>query len=242
MTSSSLLQRAVLNNARWCDLVCRSHAVRGEFSEGLWSASAPAPRFYPNAVTLQARLNAGDLTRIAGIAAQAWNPGIKDSFAALDLAEFGLEKLFEAEWLARSAAAPVLTAESDRIWRAIEPADLERWELSWSDAVAAERVFHPPLLDDRRVRIFAGYEAGEIVAGGIAFLTDSVVGVSNIFCRSDSSSQCWTDFVAAASAEFPGLDLVCYESGETRRLATDVGFDALGPLRVWAKSNSTDDS
>jgi len=43
---------AVLNNARWCDAVCRAHGHPGRMLPHIWVNAAVVPRFYPNAVTL----------------------------------------------------------------------------------------------------------------------------------------------------------------------------------------------
>ena len=42
MGAEALLHAAVVNNARWCDAVCRSHGYPGEFGGQLWiSAGHP---------------------------------------------------------------------------------------------------------------------------------------------------------------------------------------------------------
>ena len=51
MTPSRMAQ-AARNNALWCDTVCRTHGIPGEFSDALWLNRHPVPRFYSNAVTL----------------------------------------------------------------------------------------------------------------------------------------------------------------------------------------------
>ncbi|HYO64866.1 MAG TPA: hypothetical protein VEU33_02185, partial [Archangium sp.] len=50
--SRNTVTAAVLNNARWCDLVCRTHGHPGEFADALWLNRAQVPTFYPNVVTL----------------------------------------------------------------------------------------------------------------------------------------------------------------------------------------------
>ena len=45
---------AALNNARWCDAVCRAHGKPGRFLPPIWVNAETVPRFYPNAVTLEA--------------------------------------------------------------------------------------------------------------------------------------------------------------------------------------------
>ncbi len=52
MAADPLLHAAVINNARWCDAVCRSHGYPGEFGGRLWISAGHALPFYPNAITL----------------------------------------------------------------------------------------------------------------------------------------------------------------------------------------------
>jgi hypothetical protein len=49
MGADALLHAAVINNARWCDAVCRSHGYPGEFTGRLWISAGHALPFYPNA-------------------------------------------------------------------------------------------------------------------------------------------------------------------------------------------------
>ena len=97
MGADPSLHAAVINNARWCDAVCRSHGYPGEFSGRLWISAGHALPFYPNAITL-----APDVTAAEATASQ--DPSrpfsIKDSFARLDLVPHGLTPLFDAEWIA----------------------------------------------------------------------------------------------------------------------------------------------
>jgi hypothetical protein len=42
MGADALLHAAVINNARWCDAVCRSHGYPGEFTGRLWISARRA--------------------------------------------------------------------------------------------------------------------------------------------------------------------------------------------------------
>ena len=52
MGAEALLHAAVINNARWCDAVCRSHGYPGEFTDRIWISARHALPFYPNAISL----------------------------------------------------------------------------------------------------------------------------------------------------------------------------------------------
>src|SRR5581483_10161359 len=110
---------AALNNARWCDAVCRAHGVPGRFLEHSWVNAAEVPRFYPNAVTLKD----GDADRAEQLAAieilKSSNlPGrwaVKDSFDALDaLGRRGFDVLLEAAWIRN--VMPLQGPASDITW------------------------------------------------------------------------------------------------------------------------------
>ena len=97
------LHAAVINNARWCDAVCRSHGYPGEFTGWRRSSLCHALPFYPNAFTLSPDVPAAEAT----VGQDPSRPfAIKDSFARLDLAPGRLTPLFSAEWISRYAAGP----------------------------------------------------------------------------------------------------------------------------------------
>ena len=83
------LAAAVLDNARWCHLVCSTHGITGRFDEDAWVSARRTPPMYPDAVTLtddvstEALLSRVD--RTAGCS-------IKDSFSTLDLTGAGLQR------------------------------------------------------------------------------------------------------------------------------------------------------
>ena len=99
---------AARNNAAWCDAMARAHNTAGAFDAAAWVNWRPAPRFYPNLVTLGGPEH-GDaqLRAIRRLMAAPPAPGwaVKDSFAALDLAPLGFHLPFEARWIHRPAGA-----------------------------------------------------------------------------------------------------------------------------------------
>jgi hypothetical protein len=46
------VRQAAHNNAVWCDTVCRTHGLPGQFFPCIWLNRSATPPFYPNAVTL----------------------------------------------------------------------------------------------------------------------------------------------------------------------------------------------
>ena len=125
MGAEPLLHAAVIDNARWCDAVCRSHGYPGEFGGRLWISAGHALPFYPNAITLSPDVTAAEATA----SQDRFRPfAIKDSFARLDLAPHGLTPLFDATWM----AVPTPAGGHDPSWEAVtDPGDLAQWETAW---------------------------------------------------------------------------------------------------------------
>ncbi|MCE7004151.1 hypothetical protein LWC34_15100 [Kibdelosporangium philippinense] len=177
--------------------------------------------YYPDAVTLQPNANGF----LAGIDT---SPGcsVKDSFATQDLIGDGFAELFTAQWIHRppDVAAPALDVRVEEVSTAVE---LAAWRTGWDDV----DVLRPALLDDPSVRVLAFYRGDDLAGGVVLNHSAGVVGVSNLFSVDDS--DLWAAAITAASARFPGVSLVGYEHGDDLEAAIEVGFAALGPLRVW---------
>jgi hypothetical protein len=228
----ALLGAAVVNNASWCDAVCRSHGHPGVFSARLWVRARHDLAFYPNAISL-----CPDVTAAEAMAARELSRryAVKDSFARLDLAAEGLAVLFEAEWIACSpeSAGP---GDPGLSWAAvIEPGDLSVWERAWAGGERADRpLFRPALLADPRCAILACRRGDDLIAGVIAYADGGVTGVSNLFGAGLPAGQLWPSALQAVAARWPGVPIVGYERGADLAAAREAGCRALGPLRVWA--------
>jgi hypothetical protein len=217
------------NNARWCDLITRSHGGHGDFADDAWTSPARTPALYPDAVTLVPSLEVRDL--LARIDATS-GCTIKDSFATLDLASFGFRVLFDAEWM---SAPPPRNGSSDQ-WGWIQitdPDGLRQWEEAWAGDTGGRGLFLPDLLLDESVRFLASLRGDRIVAGAILHRDSGVIGVTNVFTTVGSPSDTWSGLVEYANAHFPAEALVGYESGPELAHARQAGFHGVGPLRVW---------
>ena len=225
-----VLQAAVANNARWCDLVARSHGLQTRSDQQAWTCGSRTPPFYPDAVTLVPRPAVLDL--LARIDA---SPGcsVKDSFGGLDLGPYGFRVLFEADWIARPPYGPVRTPRH-LVWRRIvRPADLARWEEAWRPADGPGDLFRASILDHDWVAVLAAQRSDQIVAGAVACYGPAEVGISNFFARPGAGPEPWPGCLALASSLFPGRTLVSYESGDELTRAERYGFERIGGLRVW---------
>jgi hypothetical protein len=229
---------ATLNNASWCDAVCRAQGCPGEFAETLWLNRAEVPRFYPNVVTLSAEGAARQVEVLSTLELPGrW--GVKDSFATLDLAPLGFTELFSAQWLHFASGRPAPTRPSAARWVQVrDTASLASWEVAWSGQPegALPTVFRPGLLDDAGTRFLAAYHGDTLVAGAIAYQAAGVVSLSNTFFKPAQSGALRAELLGQLLALFPGVPLVGYEHGDELAAWGALGFEPIGPLRVWLKT------
>lgn len=245
------MAQAALNNAEWCDAMCRAHGLPGVFSSRAWTNPVRTPPFYPDAVTLSPDATPDDVLSVIDTGPGA---SVKDSFAALDLRKAGFEVLMEATWIHRPAPpAAGAPPAGDVTWRLVADADrLRAWELACFDG-EPQGLFTPPLLAEPGIAILAGVlngdlsdatdaDLGDIVGGFVLNATlgradppgNDTVGVSNVFARPDHLDAAWAGTIAQAATLFPGRSLVGYESDPAP--AAGHGFTATSPLRIWLKS------
>lgn len=240
MDATQKLQLAAYNNAAWCDTVCGSHNLPGEFHETFWVNWHQTPIYYPNMVTLSPVINLKQSTLAPLLTLQRdYAIAVKDSFAVLDLTSFGFNQLFQAQWIFRQAPTTALSRQrtSDPQWkRIVSEEELLRWEEAWSQtALPVNRLFFPKLLHNADICIMAAYKKDQIIAGAIANRTTGVVGLSNIFTPKREPEWYWEGLLNMIAVYYPTLPIVGYEQDESLQTALHIGFTPLGPLRVWIK-------
>jgi hypothetical protein len=217
------------NNARWCDLVVRSHGGQGVFAHDAWTNPTRTPTLFPDAVTLIPSPRVPDLlSRIDT------SPGctIKDSFASLDLTADGFGVLFDAHWISSPAHLDRASGISPD-WTAItDPGGLDLWEQAWCHDDEPRGLFLPQLLSEGTL-VLGRVKKERVVAGGILSRTAHVVGISNVFTEVGQATETWSALAQAARTLFPDLPLIGYERGEDLAHAQRSGFHTAGALRVW---------
>ncbi len=242
----SRVEQAARNNAIWCDTVCRAHGLSGEFLDAVWVYRHPAPAYYPNVVTLrQAGEETAVLATVRDLIARElpsqW--AVKDSYRTLDLSKLGFGLLFEASWIWHEAlSSPTAAQDSEIRWAPVMSAvELANWEAAWSTADGntetshKPRMFPPSLLADRNVAFLAGYRGQQLVAGGIANASETVVGLSNVFAPKSHEPSVWAGLLTSVQTVFPKLHVVGYEHGLALQAALEAGFEEIGALRVWLR-------
>ena len=241
MGAEALLRAAVINNARWCDAVCRSHGYPGEFTGRLWISVGHALPFYPNAITLSPEATAAD-TQATRAPGRAY--AVKDSFARLDLASEGLALLFDADWIAWETAPPERPPADDLSWKAVtDAAQLARWEAAWAAGADVSGLFLADLLSDPGCVFLGCYRDGVLAGGAIAYTAAQVTGISNVFKTGLPDGLLWPSAVRAVPRCAPGCPSSATRAARTwprpvRSAAGSSGRCASGPadqpFRSWA--------
>lgn len=220
---------AALDNAALCAAMWRAHGLDVERVDGCVACSGTPPRFYPNVVTVDPKIEPRDQLRsIAERTARACGAFfVKDSYQALALDSLGFELLFDARWIHRAAG---FTAGAPRLnWRIVTDVEaLGAWETAWSGGADEPSLFLPAFLASPGITMLAGREGSKIVAGCIITATGPMAGISNIFGDA-------LEAIGAATMTFPGRDLVGYENGDALAAALEAGFQAVGDLVVWRR-------
>ena len=207
----------------------RAHGLGAECVDGWVACSGTPPRFYPNVVTVNPKIDPQDQMRsIAERLARASGAFfVKDSYRALALDSLGFEPLFDGRWIYRP---PVLAASATRLnWRPVTDAEeLDAWEASWGGLANKPPLFLPAFLARPGITMLAGRADSAIVAGCIITATGAVAGLSNVFGDP-------LEVISAATTTFSGRGLVGYENGDALASAIDAGFQTVGDLVVWKR-------
>jgi hypothetical protein len=224
------LHAAVRDNAEWCDLVCRTHGLVAFGGERVWSCPVRTPALYPDAITLRPGVRADEVLADIDTA-----PGcsVKDSYADVELGSLGFRVLVNATWLwhtrTHGGARP-----APQGWSIITGAvEFGEWERAWR-ADGPGGVLLPALVDAPNVDVLARLVDGEIVAGCVVHHTDTAIGLSNVFALA-LASQTYAELVEVLGSRWPERPVVGYEHGPKLQLATDVGFEPIGDLRIWVR-------
>ncbi len=226
------------NNAEWCDAVCQMHGLVTETDFAAWTSRTRTPALYPDAVTLAPGISVdGLLARIDR------SPGcsIKDSFASLDLVDYGFRILFDGQWIVREPKES-LVVEADPRWTVVRGADaFVSWETAWRGHNGPDDVLRPGLLSFSAVTVLAALVDERIVGGAILNQGPKVIGISNFFTEDETIAENWQGCLAFVDTLFPGATLVGYESGANLDVVRSLGVTPAGPMRVWISQGKMGD-
>ncbi len=223
----SNLEKAVLNNIAWCEIVCETLHKEYTSNGQVWRLLSEAPPFYPDIITSTKKVTTSEVVDFMG---DREILSIKDSYANLELQPAGFNRLFQAEWIFHPSVA---TPEPvDAYWRVIEK---EEDFKKWTSAHGSEQVMKNTLLGRNDVKIFI-HENEDGISGFIANSGADAVGISNVFSNGYTEGDLWSDIVHLVSTVFADLPMVGYETGDDLIAARSSGWKTLGPLNVWVKS------
>ena len=237
MSTASALS-AALNNAAWCDAVCRAAGGTTEFTAMLWRNAVPSPAYFPNVITIDADVKLAAVeVALRKVSVKGPQVGVKDSFRTLNLALIGFSKLFEASWIWREPESPRFTS-MQLAWTKIDSfANLQAWELAWwpeePSPAPHPAIFGPTLLDCGNISFLAGHEGTALVAGASITETEDVVGLACTFFRGPNPEQQRRELLSVLRNRYPGRGIVGYESEDELLVMRELGFREIGPLCVW---------
>ena len=237
---SDRARHCAANNADLYQSVFRAHGLTDHRNDACWWTEASPPPYYSNLTTLDPDAIEVQTSAIERLCAASPRPfSVKDGFSRLDLAPLRFRILFEAQWIWLDAhlKAGDEQAKLAARWTRIRDAGLlEAWEKAWSVGSPSEqRMFPPAILDDPDIAIF-GREAGNgFDAGCIANRSERGIGLSNVFSTSEMTRDLYRQAVDAAFDFADDRPLVGYEQGEMLQISRSVGFESVGPLRVWLR-------
>ena len=93
-------------------------------------------------------------------------------------------------------------------------------------------------IDDPNFALFTGRRGFRVVAGGMLYRSEGVVGLSNVVAEAADAVAVWRSLILLSAQTFPRLPLVGYESGGELAAALDAGFEIGDPLRIWVQGRS----
>jgi hypothetical protein len=165
---------------------------------------------------------------------------VKDSFRSLDLHPLGFAVLFDAEWILwQPASGEAREKPAGLTWETVRSeADLLNWKGAWAaetTTTVASEIFADSLISHADVRFLFASVDGVSLRGGLFNKGAGVVGLSNVFHGGGPPEITWRGLLHEAARRFPGLPVVAYEAEEELAVARRIGFQSVGPLRIWHK-------
>ena len=239
--------QAVQNNSQWCDAICRSHGVPGEFHEAYWINHGEVPPYTSKLIALAGSAHAA--TQLAAVQSLIISEpesffSVKDAFQCLDLAPLGFGVLFDAMWIYWTPGSAFHVDPAERLeWSVVEDSvALGDWERAWRGSPAnatvagSPSVFLPTLLQEPRLHFLAGKRDDITVASAALNRTGDVVGLSNVFSGIAGVGPLFPGCARLAQELYPGIPIVGYERGDDLVAAENAGFARVHGLTVWRRS------
>lgn len=222
---------AANNNADLYAAMFASHGLNHERLACAFVGKDRPPPFYSN-LTVLSPGHGDEIALQLRALAQSFNGsiGMKDSFCELDLRSNGFDVLFGASWIWREAGPPIGSSS----WEKLEnEADLLLWEAAWkqSGSPTPQHMFTAELMARPEIVFLGRRTGGKFDAGCIANLSETCIGMSNVFSLLPSGGV-FAQATEAVASVAPHLPIVGYEAGQELDHARKVGFIPVGDLRI----------
>lgn len=240
---SEKLRKAIANNNDLYYAIFEQYQIKSENNGFIWYCLQETPQLYSNLVTTSKEWKPDEIFRQIdeNYQKEKWKEwSIKDSFACLNLTEFGFDKLFDAIWiyLEPNNFKPSLE-KSNLCYEIIKNEDLlVRWKLAWDENIElGNKIFTAELLSNKKNFFIVGYEENKVVSGCFVNQTEDVLGISNFFAPNQELVY-WTDLVKFIFEINCKINIVGYERPNLTKQLREIGFEEIGNLRVWLKTQN----
>ena len=203
------------------------HGVPVVVADGLWAALGPPPAWHSAVKTVEPDVGVDAVLRAMERHEHA---SVADSFGTLDLAPYGFDLLIDATWLHRAPAGPP-ARDLPQAWSLVSDPDLLA---DWNEHNETAHVLLPSLLGHPHFTFLARHEDDLLTAGAVTHAAGPAVTLSN----------CWSipgryfdrrGLVACLDALHPDRPAIDYAWGDELAELQSLGFEPLGPQRVWIR-------
>lgn len=232
MNASTILLKAVQNNADWCDAVARAHGLRPKTLGGLWYCAQPMPIFFPNIMTLSpGSFNAATFNDLMSTQISRWC--IRDSFADSQRNPHPFQQLFTAHWYFCESQTEVREpSRLEPLHQVQSEEELTQWIDSWGRSVDDEIRLPPEILDEGRARFVWLGENHPAQCGASLFFSQNVIGLTHLF---GDPADCQR-LVRTIQLNYPDRQIVGYGDQALLTLLKPFGFRTLSSMAVLVRA------
>ncbi len=235
------LNKAIRNNNGLYEAIFSQQNLSFESTANAWYSVDKVPPLYSNIVTRTAEWKPDQIFKMVERAAEKgrWDGwSIKDSFAVLNLSDYGFRRLLNAQWTYLKTELFVLHKRRLPLKYKIlaNEDELSDWRQAWDDnEQLGKEIFWAGLLRDPNVKFIAGYYENQLVSGCMLNKTDDVSGISNFFSPGDEIVY-WSDLISFILGSQEQADIAGYERIELVDKLRPLGFKPIGNLTVWIRN------
>jgi hypothetical protein len=237
MSDPTVKKQAVINNNKCLYAsVFASHGIPLLENDNMYYSLRKAPPLNSNICTKVPQWRPESIFETIEKTAQEedWDSwSVKDSFCDLDLAPYGFETLFDAQWLYLQASDFVPAFDKPAlVFRQVRTKEeLDLWNKVWAEN---EALYQKNMLDDPSLTFVIGHENDTPTHAALLNRSDDVLGISNFFPEEDVAGR-WGDLIAYIQEVWGPIDIVGYERKDTIAQLAPLHILPVGDLRIWIK-------